>query len=105
MLFSFTLIIARITPIKKNQEIKSAYFGDETFSIFSVCCYFRGNGGKLKTSNVTVTLEAAELSRIVPHTFIFKVLEEVTKQSQRFSRFVSGVMDVLPSFVYVLCSI
>ena len=53
---------------KEQQEIQSIYFGHETFHIFTACCYFHGNDGKLKTRNVTVTLEATDHSRIAEHT-------------------------------------
>ena len=71
---------------KEQQEIQSAYFGHETFSIFTACCYFRGHEGKLKTKNVTITSEATDHSRIAAHSCIIKVLEEVTKAMQSISK-------------------
>ena len=67
-------------PNKEQQETQSAYFGHETFSIFLAYWYFRENDGKLKTRNVTVTSEAKDHFRIVAHTCVIKVLEEVTKE-------------------------
>ena len=71
---------------KEQQEIQSAYFGHETFSIFTACCYFRGHEGKLKTKNVTITSEATDHLRIAAHSCIIKVLEEVTKAMQSISK-------------------
>ena len=67
-------------PNKEQQETQSAYFRQETFSIFIAYWYFRGNDGKLKTRNVTVTSEAKDHSRIAAHTCVIKVLEEVTNE-------------------------
>ena len=62
---------------KEQQEIQRAYLGHEIFSIFIAWCYFRGNDGKLKIRDVTVTFDALDPSRIAAH---IKVLVEVTKE-------------------------
>ena len=49
-----------------NQEqgqIQSAYFGQQTFSIFTACCYLRFDG-QIINENVTITSEASDHSRI-----------------------------------------
>ena len=71
---------------KEQQEIQSAYFGHETFSIFTACCYFLGVDNKLTTKNVTITSEATDHSRIAAHTCVIRVLEEVTKEMPGISR-------------------
>ena len=43
---------------KKQQEIQSAYFGHECFSIFPACCYFRLANGDLINENMAVISEA-----------------------------------------------
>ena len=42
---------------QKQDEIQSAYFGHNSFSIFTACCYTRGIDDKLLNENFTVTLE------------------------------------------------
>ena len=84
---------------KEQQEIQSAYFGHETFSIFTACCYFRGHEGKLKTKNVTII-------RVLPHILASsKYLKRLPRQCNQSLRFMYGVMDVLLSSVHVLCFI
>ena len=49
-----------------NQEqgqIQSAYFGQQTFSIFTACCYLLIDG-EIVNENVTITSEASDHSRI-----------------------------------------
>ena len=49
-----------------NQEqgkIESAYFGQQTFSIFTACCYLKIDGEVLN-ENVAITSETSEYSRI-----------------------------------------
>ena len=55
-------------------EIQSAYFGHSTFSIFTACCYIRGEDGKLASENVTVVSEASDHPRIAAFTCVYKVL-------------------------------
>ena len=55
-------------------EIQSAYFGHSAFSIFTACCYIRGEDGKLANENVTVVSEASDHSRIAAFTCVNKVL-------------------------------
>ena len=42
---------------QKQDEIQSAYFGHNSFSIFTACCYTRGIDGTLLNENFTVILE------------------------------------------------
>jgi len=64
---------------KDQQEIQSAYFGHDTFSLFTACCYFRGDNGETVSKNITVTSNATDHSRIAAHTCIMKVIEELSK--------------------------
>ena len=49
---------------KQQGEIQSAHFGQDSFSIFTACCYLHDADGKLVTENVTVISEASNHSRI-----------------------------------------
>ena len=40
---------------KEQDEIQSAYFGHNSFSIFTACCYTHGIDGTLSNENFTVT--------------------------------------------------
>ena len=77
---------------KDQEEIQSAYFGHNTFSIFTTCFYFRGDDEEVVSKNITVTSNATDHSCIAAHTCTMKVIEELLK-------FTFGVMDARPSFV------
>ena len=49
---------------KEQDEIQSAYFWHNSFSVFTTCCYTRGIDGTLLNKNFSVTSEATNLSRI-----------------------------------------
>ena len=68
--------------IKDQQEIQSAYFGNNGFSIFTACCYFRGDEEKVVSKNITVTSNARDHSRIAPHSRSMKLIEELNKSIQ-----------------------
>ena len=47
---------------QEQDEIQSAFFGHNSFSILTVCCYTRGIDGTLLNENFTVTSEVTDLS-------------------------------------------
>ena len=61
----------------QQEEIQSAYFGHSTFSIFTACCYLKGEDGKLVNENVAVVSEASDHSRIAAFTCINKVFNHI----------------------------
>ena len=67
---------------KDQQEIQSAYFGHNTFSIFMACCCFCGDDGEVVSKNITVTSNATDHSLIAAHTCNMKVIEELNKTVQ-----------------------
>ena len=61
---------------KDQDEIQSAYFGNETFSIFTACGYFRPNdSAKLEKVPLTIVSEANDHSQIASFTCVSKVIE------------------------------
>ena len=78
----FMLTIARTIANKDQQEIRSAYFGHNTISIFTACCYFRGDNGQVVSKNISVTSNATDHSRIAAHTCTMKVIEKLDKTAQ-----------------------
>ena len=62
---------------KQQQEIQSAYFGYEFFSIFTACCYFRLANGCLINENMAVISKASDHSGIAAHTFVVKITDHV----------------------------
>ena len=58
---------------KQQSEIPSAYFGHDSFSIFTACCYLHDADGKLVNENVTVISEASDHSRFAAFSCVNKV--------------------------------
>ena len=58
-----------ITKISKNysnrnqNEIQSAYFGNNSFSLFTACAFYN-NQGKTEKASVTITTEGSDKSRV-----------------------------------------
>ena len=48
---------------KHQNEVRCAYFGQKTFSIFMVCCYLKHESGKLEKESVMLTSEISDCSR------------------------------------------
>ena len=66
---------------KQQQEIQSAYFGYEFFSIFTACCYFRLANGYLVNENMAVISKANDHSGIAAHTFVVKITDHVVSEN------------------------
>ena len=47
--------------VNKEDEMQSAYFGHDSFSIFTTCCYLRDADGKLFKENVQLFLKQATI--------------------------------------------
>ena len=65
-----------------QQEIRSAYFGHNSFLSFTAFCYFCGDNGKVVNKNIKVTSNATDHSRTAAHTCTMKVIEELNKTVQ-----------------------
>ena len=65
---------------KEQDEIQSAYFGHNSFSIFTVCCYTRRIDGTLLNENFTVTSEATDDSRIAAFSCINLIIDLLQKK-------------------------
>ena len=62
----------------QQKEIQNAYFGHNTFSIFTACCYVRNT--KLKTldkRSVIIITKKVDHSRIATHSLILKIVREI----------------------------
>ncbi|XP_066916722.1 uncharacterized protein [Clytia hemisphaerica] len=61
---------------RNQDEIQSAYFGHETFSIFTACGYFRPNDTfDLEKVPLTIVSETNEHSRIASFTCVSKIID------------------------------
>ena len=74
---------------EEQDEIQSAYFGHNSFSIFTRCCYTRGIDGTPLNENFIVTSEATDHSRIAAFSCINLIIDSLQK---KFLCFIYGVM-------------
>ena len=65
---------------KEQDEIQSAYFGQNSFSIFTACCYTRGIDDRLLNEYFTVTSEATDRSRIAAFSCINLIIDSLQKK-------------------------
>ena len=64
---------------KKQDEIQSTYFGHNSFSVFTACCYTGGNDGTLLNENFIVKSEATNHSRIAAFSCINLIIDLLQK--------------------------
>ena len=60
---------------KEQDEIQSAYFGHNSFSVFTACSYTRRIDGTLLNENFNVTSEATDDSRIAAFSCINLIID------------------------------
>ena len=65
---------------KEQDEIQSAYFGYNSFSIFTACCYTREIGSTLLNKDFTVTSETTDHSRIAAFSCINLIIDLLQKK-------------------------
>ena len=61
------LVHADFTESYRNDqqnEIRSAYFGNQSFSLFTLCCYFKSVTREIKNKSVVVVTEGSDHNRI-----------------------------------------
>ena len=48
----------------QENEIKSAYFGNQSFSLFTSCCYFKGVTSEIRNKSVVAVTKNSDHNRI-----------------------------------------
>ena len=71
----FTLILVR--AIDQLNEIQSAYFGNQSFSLFTSCCYFKGVTSEIRNKSAVVVTENSDYNRITSMSCLNKVIDTV----------------------------
>ena len=62
----------------QQNEIQSAYFGNQSFSLFTSCCYFKGVTSEIRNKSVVVVVtENSNHNRIVSVSCLKKVIDTV----------------------------
>ena len=59
---------------KHQNEVQSAYFGQNSFSIFTACCYFQDETNSLAKQAITVTSESSDQCRKASISCLLKII-------------------------------
>ena len=90
---------------KQQNEIQSAYFGHDCFSVFTACSHLCDAGGKLINENVTVISEASDHSRIAAFSCINTVFQFVCEKDNLPLKVILHILDLLPSAGSIMSAI
>ena len=61
----------------QQNEIKSAYFGNQSFSLFTSCCYFKGVTSEIRNKRIVAVTENSDHNRITSMSCLKKVIDTV----------------------------
>ena len=64
----------------QQNEIQNAYFGNQSFSLFTSCCYSKGVTNEIRNKCVVVLTENSDHNRITPMSCLRKVIDTVETQ-------------------------
>ena len=68
----------------QQDVIQSAYFLNQSFSIFTVCCYTKPVGSDdLQSDNIVVVTESSDHNRLTSITCLQKVLGKIAEQYEK----------------------
>ena len=59
----------------QQNEIQNAYFGNQSFSLFTLCCYFKGATSEIRNKSVVVVTENSDHNRITSMSCLKKVID------------------------------
>ena len=65
----------------QQNEIKSTYFGNQSFSLFTLCCYFKGATSEIRNKSVVVVTENSDHNRITSMSCLKKVIDTVGRRN------------------------
>ena len=61
----------------QQNEIQSAYFENQSFSLFTSCCYFKGVTSEIRNKSAVVVTENSDYNRITSMSCLNKVIDTV----------------------------
>ena len=64
----------------KENEIQRAYLGNQSFSLFTSCCYFKGITSKIRNESAVVVTENSDNNRITSMSCLKRVIDTVETQ-------------------------
>ena len=73
----------------QQNEIQNAYFGNQSFSLFTSCCYFEGVTNEIRNKSVVVLTQHSDPNRITSMNCLKKVIDTVeTEYGKSFTNVV-----------------
>ena len=61
----------------QENEIQSAYFGHQSFSLFTSCCYYKDDENILQQKSIVIVTESSDHNRVTSISSLKKVVEIV----------------------------
>ena len=65
----------------QQNEIQSAYFGHQSFSLFTSCCYYKDDENILQQKSIVIVTESSDHNRVTSISSLKKVVEIVENSS------------------------
>ena len=61
----------------QQNEVQSTYFGNQSFWLFTSCCYFKGVTSKIRNESLVLVTENSDHNRITSMSCLKKVIDTV----------------------------
>ena len=84
----------------QQNEIQSAYLGNQSFSLFTSCCYFKGVTSEINNKRVVVVIENSDHNRTTSMRCLRKVIESMEVECGESSMSFRGVMVMGAQFQF-----
>ena len=73
----------------QQNEIQGAYLGNQSFSLFTLCCYFKGSISEIRNKGVVVVTENSDHNRITSMSCLKNVIDTMeTEYGKSFTNVV-----------------
>ena len=73
----------------QQDEIQSAYFGHQSFSLFTSCCYYKGTDNTLQQKSIVIVTENSDHNRVTSMSSLKRVVETMENEvGQTFTRLI-----------------
>ena len=74
---NFLTISLRATKMISRMKSKSVYFGNQSFPLFTSCCYFKSVTSEIRNKTVVVVTKNSDYNRITSMSCLNKVIDTV----------------------------
>ena len=72
----------------QQNEIQSTYFGNQSFALFTSCCYFKGATGEIRNKSFVVVTENSNHNRITSMSCLKKEIDTVETECGKLFTYV-----------------